>query len=120
MNSEEHEAVVPEDFSATQLIEPGVIANPYPYYEQLRSQSPQFGLLDYPPGTIPGQDEPHPAWVFLRYKDVVEIVRNHDVFSSISRRFPGVSATCHSGWKRNSRSVRIVSCSSSCKATVSS
>ncbi|MEM1156530.1 MAG: cytochrome P450, partial [Pseudomonadota bacterium] len=43
---------------------------------------PQFGLLDFPPGTIPGQDEPYPAWVFLRHEHIREIVRNHDVFSS--------------------------------------
>ena len=82
MNNIEPVTVVPEEFTAMQLTEPQVIANPYPYYEKLRSQSPQFGLLDYPPGTIPGQDQPHPAWVFLSYQDVVQIVRNHDVFSS--------------------------------------
>lgn len=77
----------PEPFEAgvasvTRLTTPEVIANPYPYYEKLRCLPPQFGLLDYPPGTIPGQDEPHPAWVFLRHKHVVDIVRNHEVFSS--------------------------------------
>ena len=82
MHNTEPKTAVPAEFSAMQLTEPRVIANPYPYYEKLRNESPQFGLLDYPPGTIPGQDQPHPAWVFLRYQDVVDIVRNHDAFSS--------------------------------------
>ena len=42
------------DFSVADMLRPEVIANPYPYYERLRSQTPQFGLLDYPPGTVPG------------------------------------------------------------------
>ncbi|MEM8561788.1 MAG: cytochrome P450 [Pseudomonadota bacterium] len=73
---------VPQDFSAPRLTQPDVIANPYPYYKALRDLPPQFGLLDFPPGTIPGQDEPYPAWVFLRHEQIREIVRNHDVFSS--------------------------------------
>lgn len=64
------------------LTTPGAIANPYPYYARLREHPPQFGFLDYPPGTIPGVDRPHPAWAFLRYRDVHEIVLNHEAFSS--------------------------------------
>ena len=69
-------------FSVDRLTSPEVIANPYPYYAILREQIPQFGLMDYPPGTIPGVDQPRPAWAFLKHKDIVEIARNHDVFSS--------------------------------------
>lgn len=69
-------------FSVEQLVNPKVIANPYPYYAMLRPMPPAFGLRDWPPGTIPGQDEPHPAWAILRYEDVVSAARNHDVFSS--------------------------------------
>lgn len=76
------ELLVSGNFTADQLIRPEVIANPYPYYDLLREKLPQFGLLDYPPGTVPGQDQPHPAWVFLKYEDVAAIARNHDAFSS--------------------------------------
>ena len=70
------------DFDVTKLLEPEVIANPYPYYAMLREQAPQFGLLDYPPGTVPGVDEPNPAWVFTRYDDVVGVLKGHEMFSS--------------------------------------
>lgn len=70
------------DFDVTKLRDPDVIANPYPYYELLREQLPQFGLLDYPPGTVPGVDEPNPAWVFTRYEDVVGVLKDHETFSS--------------------------------------
>lgn len=69
-------------FEAKDLYSPDVIANPYPYYARLRDQPPQFGLLDYPPGTIPGQDEPHPAWVILKYRDLIAGSRNHEALSS--------------------------------------
>ncbi len=66
----------------TQLNTPAVIRNPYPAYEILRPAGPQFGLRDFPPGTVPGLDEPEPSWVFLSYSDVAEIVGHADVFSS--------------------------------------
>ena len=65
-----------------EFVRPEVIVNPYPYYESLRSEPPQFGLLDYPPGTIPGQDKPHPAWALFNYDDVASAARTHDSFSS--------------------------------------
>lgn len=65
-----------------ELNTPEIIRNPYPAYAALRPLGPQFGLRDYPPGTIPGVDEPAPAWVFLRYKDVVEVASHPEVFSS--------------------------------------
>ncbi len=64
------------------LTRPEVIANPYPTYAALRDLPPQFGLKDYPPGTVPGQDEPHPAWVFLKYDDVTAAAWDHASFSS--------------------------------------
>ncbi|MGB1563930.1 MAG: cytochrome P450 [Sinimarinibacterium flocculans] len=70
------------DFSVADMLRPEVIANPYPYYERLRGQTPQFGLLDYPPGTVPGVDSPSPAWVFTRYEDVAGVLKDHDTFSS--------------------------------------
>jgi cytochrome P450 len=82
MEHREMNPAPPVEFGVAELTRPEVIANPYPYYARLRDQPPQFGLLDYPPGTIPGLDPPHPAWVFLRYEDVKEIVINHKVFSS--------------------------------------
>lgn len=70
------------DFDVTKLLDPDVIANPYPYYALLRAQPPQFGLLDYPPGTVPGVDQPNPAWVFTRYDDVLGVMKNFEAFSS--------------------------------------
>ena len=70
------------EFTAKDLNRPEVIANPYPYYALLRDLPPQFGLKDWPPGTVPGQDIPEPSWVFLKYEDVVAVAKNHDVFSS--------------------------------------
>ena len=70
-------------FSVANMLDPAVIANPYPYYKLLRDQPPQFGLLDYPPGTVPGVDTPNPAWVFTRYEDVVAVLKDHDTFSSL-------------------------------------
>lgn len=70
------------DFDVTKLLDPDVIANPYPYYAILRERAPEFGLLDYPPGTVPGVDTPNPAWVFTRYDDVVGVLKGHENFSS--------------------------------------
>lgn len=71
-----------DGFTIDKWLSPEVIQNPYPYYAMLRDEKPQFGLLDYPPGTVPGQDEPRPAWVFLKYADIAEIANAHEVFSS--------------------------------------
>lgn len=67
---------------AVDLSRPEVLADPYPYYDALREQSPLFGYEDYPPGTIPGQDTPRPAWAVLRYADVQQVCREHEIFSS--------------------------------------
>jgi len=70
------------DFSAQDLYSPDVFANPYPYYAHLRDQPIQFGLRDYPPGTIPGVDTPHPAWVVLKHADVSRVFASPTIFSS--------------------------------------
>lgn len=82
----------PEAFSVADLIRPDVIANPYPYYALLREQPVQFGLRDYPPGTVPGRDDPRPAWVFLKHADVSAIARDHETFSSRDDMQEGSSA----------------------------
>jgi cytochrome P450 len=58
------------------------IANPYPLYDQLRPRTPVFGYRDYPPGTVPGRDEPVTAWVLMKYDEVAAAARDHDTFSS--------------------------------------
>ncbi len=58
------------------------VANPYPTYAQLREHTPLFGYQDYPPGTVPGQDEPVNAWVLMKYSEVEAAAHNHAVFSS--------------------------------------
>lgn len=73
------------EFHARDLYSPEVMANPYPYYDRLRNQPIQFGLEDYPPGTVPGQDKPIPAWVILKHADVVNVCKTHQIFSSRDR-----------------------------------
>ncbi len=67
---------------ASDLTRPEVIADPYPAYDALRAASPLWGLRDFPPGTVPGQDEPVTAWVLLRYADVDRAARDNVLFSS--------------------------------------
>ncbi|MEX1666779.1 cytochrome P450 [Zhongshania arctica] len=64
------------------MLSPECISNPYPVYKQLRAHPPVNGLLDYPPGTVPGVDTPYPAWVVTRYEDVDYVLRNPEIFSS--------------------------------------
>ncbi|MEM7098662.1 MAG: cytochrome P450 [Pseudomonadota bacterium] len=61
---------------------PETIANPYPLYAQLREHTPMFGYQDYPPGTVPGQDDPVRAWVLMKYEDVRAAAQDHETFSS--------------------------------------
>jgi cytochrome P450 len=61
---------------------PETVANPYPLYAQLRSATPVFGYQDYPPGTIPGQDEPVTAWALMKHAEVDAAARDHETFSS--------------------------------------
>jgi cytochrome P450 len=69
-------------FAATDLATPEVIANPYPAYAALRGLSPIPGYVDYPPGTVPGVDEPVTAWALLKHDHVREAARDHQTFSS--------------------------------------
>lgn len=69
-------------FTSKDLYSPEVIANPYPYYDKLRDLPIQFGLEDYPPGTVPGVDKPYPAWVVLKHAAVTEVCRNPQIYSS--------------------------------------
>jgi cytochrome P450 len=69
-------------FSVDQLNRPEVIRNPYPYYDLLRDHSPLFGYRDYPPGTMPGVDEPKPSWVVLNFDEVAAVAWDHESFSS--------------------------------------
>ncbi len=64
------------------LPRPESIENPYPLYEKLRPLTPVYGYRDYPPGTVPGQDEPVTAWVLMKYDEVAAAARDHDTFSS--------------------------------------
>ncbi|RWA21939.1 cytochrome P450 [Mycolicibacterium elephantis DSM 44368] len=64
------------------LTTPQGIADPYPLYDQLRSSSPVAGYRDWPPGTVPGADEPVTAWALFRYDQVWEAARDSDTFSS--------------------------------------
>ena len=61
---------------------PQTIANPYPLYARLRGATPVYGYRDYPPGTVPGQDEAVTAWVLMKYAEVAAAARDHDTFSS--------------------------------------
>lgn len=65
-----------------ELTQPTTVANPYPLYSRLRSATPCFGYRDYPPGTVPGQDEPVTAWVLMQHADVDAAARDHQTFSS--------------------------------------
>lgn len=67
--------------TADQLSTPDVIANPYPWYHELREQSP----LNYeflPAGAVSGINEPVRAWALMRYADVYGALRNHETFAS--------------------------------------
>ena len=77
-------AQAPSDVSTLvdALPKPESIANPYPLYERLRDATPVYGYRDYPPGTVPGQDEAVTAWVLMKYDQVAEAARDHDTFSS--------------------------------------
>ena len=76
MTEDEIEGLVAELPSA------GTIADPYPLYNRLRSETPVFGYRDYPPGTVPGQDEPVAAWVLMKFDDVAAAALDHETFSS--------------------------------------
>jgi cytochrome P450 len=64
------------------LTTPEGIANPYPLYDRLRELSPVAGYRDWPPGTVPGADEPVTAWALFRYDQVHTAARDSTTFSS--------------------------------------
>lgn len=66
----------------TSLTEPAGIADPYPLYDELRALSPVAGYRDWPPGTVPGVDEPVTAWALFRYDQVFEAAKDNATFSS--------------------------------------
>jgi|GEM_PF-117439 len=64
------------------LATPAIIADPYAAYDSLRAESPVPGYADWPPGTIPGQDEPLQAWALLKHEHVLTAARDPQTFSS--------------------------------------
>jgi cytochrome P450 len=67
--------------NADQLSIPEVIANPYPYYRELREHSP-VNYVFLPAGAVAGIDEPVRAWALMKYNDVYNALRDHDTFAS--------------------------------------
>jgi cytochrome P450 len=61
---------------------PEGVANPYPIYDELRAQSPVPGYQDWPPGTVPGADEPVTAWALFDYETVFAAAKDSETFSS--------------------------------------
>lgn len=74
------------------LSDTSTIADPYPVYDRLREGSPHFGYRDFPPGTVPGIDEPQPAWVVLSFDHVAQVAYDHQSFSSRDSLQEGSSA----------------------------
>ena len=66
---------------ADRLSSPEVIANPYPYYRELRDHSP-LNYIFLPAGTVAGIEEPIRAWALMKYQDVYGALRDHDTFAS--------------------------------------
>lgn len=64
------------------LATPEVVADPYPVYARFREDSPVPGYRDWPPGTIPGADEPVEAWALFSYEDVLAAAKDSVTFSS--------------------------------------
>jgi cytochrome P450 len=70
------------DAGVASLTSPEVIAYPYDVYDGLRAQSPVPGYRDWPPGTVPGLDEPVEAWALFTYEQVHAAARDPQTFSS--------------------------------------
>lgn len=70
------------EIGIAQLATPEVVADPYPFYARFREQSPVPGYRDWPPGTIPGADEPVEAWALFGYDDVLAAAKDSAAFSS--------------------------------------
>jgi cytochrome P450 len=65
-----------------ELTSPKGIVDPYPFYAALRESSPVYGLIDFPVGSIPGQDEPVTAWAVLSHEQVTQVLRDTETYSS--------------------------------------
>lgn len=76
-----HTPTIPTDALGA-LTTPAGIADPYPLYDELRVLSPVAGYRDWPPGTVPGADEPVDAWALFRHDQVFEAARDSATFSS--------------------------------------
>lgn len=63
------------------LSSPEVIADPYPYYRELREHSP-LNYVFLPAGAVAGIDEPIRAWALMKYRDVYGALRDHETFAS--------------------------------------
>jgi cytochrome P450 len=78
----EHLLVGAAEYAVDFLASPEVVSDPYPTYVRYRDLSPIPGYRDWPPGTIPGIDEPVEAWALLRYSDVLAAAKDTVTFSS--------------------------------------
>jgi cytochrome P450 len=76
------ESMVDTALGVESLARPEAVANPYPIYARYRAESPVPGYSDWPPGTVPGLDEPVRAWALFRYADVLAAARDTATFSS--------------------------------------
>lgn len=74
--------MIETEYGVESLASPEAVANPYPIYDRYRDESPVAGYRDWPPGTIPGMDEPVEAWALFRYSDVAAAARDTATFSS--------------------------------------
>jgi cytochrome P450 len=67
--------------NADDLSAPKVIADPYPYYHELREQSP-VNYVFLPAGAVTGIADPIRAWGLMKYHDVYSALRDHETFAS--------------------------------------
>ena len=96
--------------SADQLSIPEVIANPYPYYRELREHSP-VNYVFLPAGAVSGIDEPVRAWALMKYNDVYNALRDHDTFvsrHSLAGKIAPRLALIHDDPPRHTRFRRLV------------
>lgn len=80
----------PETLVPDQLSTAAVVANPYPAYQQFRSQTP-LNYIDIPADRVSGIEGPIRAWALMNYDDVYGALRDHDTFSSARNPLVGVA-----------------------------
>jgi cytochrome P450 len=96
--------------SADQLSTPEVIADPYPYYRELREHSP-VNYVFLPAGAVSGIEEPVRAWALMKYNDVYSALRDHDTFvsrHSLAGKIAPRLALIHDDPPRHTRFRRLV------------